>query len=102
MKEEKSMRNIKSSIRPALLGAAAMVLPVSAAHAALYGNLTGPNIAYTNINESDNQIIGPPVVNSTPTGLFGAPVLVPAGSDEMAFPAMTFSDLVADGEFELQ
>ncbi len=87
---------------PALLGSVSLLVLASAAHASLYTSQIGPNISYTNINEFDSQIIGPPPVNSTPTGLFGAPVLSPPISDNLAFPALTFSALVADGEFEFQ
>ena len=82
----------------------ALALPVlgSVAHASLYGNFVGPNVSYLGVTEEDSQISGPPTVTSTPTGLFGAPALTPAGSDNLAFPDMTFSALAADGSFELQ
>ncbi|MGD0463669.1 MAG: PEP-CTERM sorting domain-containing protein [Tepidisphaeraceae bacterium] len=86
----------------ALLGSVPLFVLAGAAHASLYLNQIGPNISYTNINEFDSQIVGPPPVSSTPTGLFGAPVLSPPGSDNLTFPSLTFSVLVADGQFELQ
>lgn len=94
------MRNLHRSLT-ALLGAVPLVL-ASAAHASLYVNQIGPNISYTNINEFDSQIVAPPVVNSNPTGLFGQPALNPPGSDNLSFPALTFSVQVADGQSELQ
>ncbi|MGD0541742.1 MAG: hypothetical protein ABSB33_09515, partial [Tepidisphaeraceae bacterium] len=85
-----------------LLGSVSLLVLTSAANASLYTNQIGPNISYTNINEFDSQMVGPPPVNSTPTGLFGAPVLSPPNSDNLTFPALTFSALVADGEFAFQ
>jgi hypothetical protein len=85
----------------ALFGAVPFVL-ASAAHASLYTNQIGPDISYTNINEFDSQLAGPPPVSSTPTGLFGAPTLSPAGSDNLSFPTSTFIVLVADGQYEFQ
>src|ERR1700693_5665855 len=98
--ERHTMKNLYRSLM-ALLGAVPLVL-ASAAHASLYTNQTGAHINYTNINEFDSQIIGPPVVNSSPTGLFGQPILTPPGSDNLSFPALTSSVQVADGQFELQ
>jgi hypothetical protein len=67
-----------------------------------YGNLVGPNIMYLGISEVDTQLLGPPAVNSTPAQLFGAPVLSPPGSNTMAFPGLSFSLAVANGQFGLQ
>jgi hypothetical protein len=94
--------NTKHRFVPALLGSATSLILASAAHASLYTNQIGPNISYTNINEFDSQISGPPPVASNPTGLFGAPTLDPAGSDNLSFPTTTFSVQVADGQFEDQ
>ncbi|MGD0770618.1 MAG: PEP-CTERM sorting domain-containing protein [Tepidisphaeraceae bacterium] len=86
----------------ALTGSVGLFVKARVADASLYGNFAGPNITYFNVTESDSQIAGPPPVTSTPTGLFGAPALSPPNSDNLSFPALTFSDLVADGQFELQ
>jgi hypothetical protein len=94
--------NTKHRILPALLGSATSLILAGAARASLYTNQVGPNISYTNINEFDSQISGPPPVNSNPTGLFGAPTLDPVGSDNLSFPTTTFSVQVADGQFEEQ
>src|SRR5262249_52685312 len=88
--------------RRALLAMAGVLALAASAQATNYGNLNGPHINYLNINENDSQIIGPPTVSSTPTGLFGAPVLSPPGSDNMAFPNLAFNVGVANGMFELQ
>ncbi len=94
--------NTKHRFVPALLGSATSLILASAAHASLYTNQIGPNISYTNINEFDSQLAGPPPVSTNPTGLFGAPTLDPVGSDNLSFPATTFSVQVADGQFEDQ
>jgi hypothetical protein len=91
-----------SYARLALMGSVGLFVMARAADAALYGNFAGPNISYWNVTESDSQIAGPPPVTSTPSALFGAPALSPPISDNLEFPAMTFSDLVADGQFQLQ
>jgi hypothetical protein len=94
--------NTKHRLLPALLGSATSLILASAAHASLYTNQIGPNLSYTNINEFDSQISGPPPVTSNPTGLFGAPALDPVGSDNLSFPTTTFNVQVADGQFEEQ
>jgi hypothetical protein len=96
------MRTLQPQLRFALIGAAALFGAVSAAKASLYGNFAGPNVIYQNVTENDTQLTGPPTVSSTPTGLFGAPLLIPAGSDILTFPNMTFSSAAADGTFEFQ
>jgi hypothetical protein len=96
------MKLLKSSVVAGALSAFALLGSTQAAHAALYGNFVGPNVTYQNVSENDSEISGPPVVNSTPTGLFGAPLLIPAGSDDLMFPNMTFSAQAADGTFVLQ
>jgi hypothetical protein len=96
------MKKIQRLLPVALLGAAPSFILASAAHASLYVNQIGPNISYTDINEFDSQSSGPPPVNSTPIGLFGQPVLSPAGSDNLSFPASTFDALAADGQYEFQ
>jgi len=94
---------IPKSFLPCGLLASALVVGLSAsAHAALYGNFIGGTTTYENVDESDSQSSGPPVVNSTPTALFGAPAIVPAGSDNLTFPAISFSSLSADGQFEFE
>jgi hypothetical protein len=95
------MRTLHTLPRFALIAAAIFVATRSAS-AALYGNFVGPNVTYQNVSENDSQITGPPVVNSTPTGLFGAPLLIPTGSDDLTFSDLGFSSLAADGTFELQ
>jgi hypothetical protein len=92
----------KNRLLPAVIGSATSLILASAAHASLYTNQIGPNISYTNINEFDSQLAGPPPVNTNPTGLFGAPTLDPTGSDNLSFPATTFSVQVANGQFEEQ
>ena len=96
------MKLLKSSVITGAISAFAFLGSTRAAHASLYGNFVGPDVTYQNVSESDSQISGPPVVNSTPTGLFGAPLLIPAGSDDLTFPNMTFSAQAADGTFVLQ
>jgi hypothetical protein len=99
---EKKMKMLKSSVIAGALSAFALLGSTRAAHASLYGNFVGPDVTYQNVTENDSEIAGPPVVNSTPTGLFGAPLLIPAGSDDLMFPNMTFSAQAADGTFVLQ
>ncbi|HEX4055630.1 MAG TPA: hypothetical protein VHX86_15300 [Tepidisphaeraceae bacterium] len=95
------MKIVHRSIRA--FSSSAVVLGLStAAHAALYGNFVGPNISYINVAENDSEISGPPPVTTTPTALFGAPVLSPPNSDNLAFQNLSFSSLAADGEFDLQ
>jgi hypothetical protein len=96
------MKTLHFSVRIALTGLAGLFVMARVANASLYGNFAGPNISYLNVTETDSQIAGPPPVTSTPSGLFGAPALSPPNSDNLAFPALSFSDLVADGQFQLQ
>jgi len=85
-----------------LLALASMATLAATARATNYSPLVGPHVSYTNINESDSQIAGPPPLSTSPAQLFGQPVLSPAGSDILSFNAMTFMVNVADGQFELQ
>jgi hypothetical protein len=96
------MRTLNPLSRAALVGAAALFSAVGAAKASLYGNFVGPNVIYQNVTENDTQLTGPPTTAGSPTGLFGAPLLIPAGSDILTFPNMTFSSAAADGTFEFQ
>jgi hypothetical protein len=99
---EKTMIIPQSVLRCGLLGSAIAVGLCSSAQAAIYGSIVGATTTYQNISETDSQIAGPPPVNSTPTALFGAPVILPSNSDNLTFPTISFSALVADGQFELQ
>lgn len=67
-----------------------------------YGDFSGVTIKYLGVNEVDSQIIGPPIVNSTPLQLFGPPTPPPPLSNDLSFDQMSFSVLVANGQFELQ
>src|ERR1700722_17037895 len=99
------MRTTETLPRFALIGAAALFGAASAAHGALftYGNLSGPNISYQNIAENDSELTGPPSTSPAITaGFFGSPLLLPAGSNDLTFPNMTFSSAAADGSFEFQ
>jgi len=96
------MRSLYFSALFALTGLVGLPVTSRVAGAVLYGNFAGPNISYLNVAETDSQIAGPPPADSTPSGLFGAPALSPPVSDNLAFPALSFSDLVADGQFQLQ
>jgi len=96
------MKFPQSVLRCGLLGSALTIGLCSPAQAAIYGTIVGATTTYQNITETDSQIAGPPPVNSTPTALFGAPVISPTNSDNLTFPAISFSALVADGQFELQ
>jgi hypothetical protein len=84
----------------ALIATAAIFTAARPASAALYGNFVGPTITYQNVSEFDTQITSPPPVISTPASLFGAPQLIPAGSDSLTFPNITFSALAADGSLQ--
>jgi hypothetical protein len=83
-----------------LVGALAIFTAARQASAALYGNFVGPTMTYQNVSEFDTQITSPPPVVTTPGSLFGAPQLIPTGSDSLAFPSMTFSALAADGSIQ--
>ncbi len=67
------MKMLHRSLRT-LLGSAPLFFLASAANASLYTNQVGPNVSYTDINEFDSQLSGPPPVNSNPTGFFGTPL----------------------------
>jgi hypothetical protein len=96
------MRTLNSLSSFALIAVAGFFCAGRSASAALYGNFVGPNVTYQNVSESDNQVISPPPVNSTPSSLFGLPALIPTGSDDLTFPNISFSALAADGSFEFQ
>jgi hypothetical protein len=88
--------------RYGLLGSALVLGLSGMAQAALYGNFAGANVTYQNVTETDSQLTGPPSVSSMPAALFGAPEISPPNSDDLTFPAISFSALEADGQFEFQ
>lgn len=97
------MRNFSRFSKQVMVACAALLLTSAVSHATLtYGDLNGPNISYLHITESNTQLIGPPVVNTTPNQLYGAPMLSPPGSDTLSFPSMSFQAAGADGQFEFQ
>jgi len=96
------MTHPRSLICHALLVLSAMAALAAPARATNYSPLLGPHVTYTNINESDSQIAGPPPVTTSPTQLFGPPALSPAGSDILSFNSASFMVMVANGQFELQ
>jgi hypothetical protein len=96
------MTHLRFLILRSLLALAAMAMLAAAARATNYSPVMGPKVTYSNINESDSQIAGPPPVTTSPAQLFGPPVLSPAGSDILSFNATSFMVLVANGQFELQ
>jgi hypothetical protein len=96
------MTHTRSLIYRSLLTLAFTATLAATAQATNYSPLVGPNLTYSNISENDTQLIGPPAVNSSPTGLFGQPILTPAGSNILSFNDSTFSVAVAGGTFETQ
>ena len=100
------MRTLHSIPRVALIGASALVFgAASAAKAAIftYPNLVGPNVTYQNLTEVDTELTGPPSTSPPiTTGFFNTPQLIPAGSNEMMFPANTFIADGADGTFDFE
>ena len=96
------MTHPRSLICQSLLTLAAMAALTATARATNYSPLVGPKVTYTNINESDSQIAGPPAVTTSPAQLFGQPVLSPAGSDILSFNNSSFMVSVAAGQFERQ
>jgi hypothetical protein len=82
----------------AAMGLTGVLVLTRGASAALYGNLVGPDLTYTNITENDSQLSGNPPVESVPSpALFGPPSLSPANTDDMSFTDMSFAAEAADG-----
>src|SRR5215831_15448259 len=76
------MTQPRSLICRSFLALAAMAAFTATARATNYSPLVGPKVTYTNINESNSQLVsGPPPATTSPAQLFGQPVLSPAGSD---------------------
>jgi len=97
-----AMTHPRSLICRSLLALAAIAAFTVTARATNYSPLVGPKVTYTNINESDSQIAGPPAVTTSPAQLFGQPVLSPPGSDILSFMNSSFMVTVANGQFERQ
>ena len=79
-----------------LLGLMAGIAPFTGVvqGAVNYGNLTGPDVTYTNVTETPTQLPGP-----SPTSLYGSPSLA---GDTLQFSNTSFLSSASGGSFEFQ